>query len=456
MRRTLVSVLTALLLGALLAFVPPGPSAEAGPPDFRIWTVLGNGLKACDAPDPGALPDLPRSLDRDPSGVLHIATGNQIVRMDAPGTYTTIAGACDSGFSGDGGPATDARFFGIAEIEFDAAGNLYVADSLNYRVRKIDTSGTVTTVAGNGQNVCCPDPGDGGPATNAYVYEPYGLALDGAGNLYISEEIRHRVRKVDPTGTISTIVGNGTQGSTGDGGPAVSAKLHTPQGLDADAAGNVYIADRGNSVIRKIDTSGVINTIIGQIGNASSSGDGGQATAATVSFPYSISMDEAGNLYVDDFTRRVRMVDTSGVISTVAGTGSDGFSGDGGPPTSAQITATFDVEPLGGGKFYIADATGSRRVRYITDDPVPTVELAAEEFNVIEANGPATVEVTLSGLAPGETTVDVATSPGTASPDPPPAAPESGAEHAGGDYDDVVATITIPAGQTTGTAEVVV
>ena len=245
------------------------------------------------------------------------------------GIITTIAGIGVNGFSGDGGPATDATF-GATEIlgmAIDDNGNIYISDNDNRRIRKINNLGVITTIAGFGSGWCfsC---GDGGPATDADLVLPEGIALDKIGNLYITESFGNRIRKIDTFGIITTFAGNSSTTDTGDGGPATAAGLHDPQGICIDTSGNVYVSvPRG---IRKINTSGIITTVVGN-GTLGYSGDGGPATDAALSEPTSIAFDAIGNLIIMDYgNARVRKVNLSGIISTIAGNGIMGFSGDGG------------------------------------------------------------------------------------------------------------------------------
>ena len=217
----------------------------------------------------------------------------------------------------DNGPAVNARLWDPQGVAVDGAGNLFIADSLNDRIRKVDASGTITTVAGTGELGFS---GDGGPATSARLSRPNDVAVDGAGNLFIADSGNNRIRKVDATGTISTVAGTGRTGG-GDGGPAVQAQLHGPSGVAVDGAGNVFIADRYNYRIRKVDSAGVITTVAGT-GVRGSSGDGGPATSARLSGAEGVAVDGAGNVYIaDEGNDRIRKVDSAGVITTVAGTG---------------------------------------------------------------------------------------------------------------------------------------
>jgi sugar lactone lactonase YvrE len=261
-------------------------------------------------------------------------------------TINTFAGNGTSGFSGDGGLATSAQIngdnYGIAT---DSGGNVYFGDYDTCRVRKVDSNGIISTIAGTG---VCSSTGDGGLAVNATLDYPVAVARDSAGNIYVGEDGSARVRRIDTSGHISTIAGTGTYGFSGDGGPATSASIRNIYGIAADSAGNIYLSDAGNSRIRKVDTSGMISTVAGGGGSL---GDGGPATSASLAAPFGITVDPSGNLYICDQGHfRIRKVDTTGVISTVAGTGTSGFSGDGGAATSAAIGYMFGV---------VADAVGN-------------------------------------------------------------------------------------------------
>jgi uncharacterized protein (TIGR03437 family) len=236
----------------------------------------------------------------------------------------------------------------------DSNGNLYVSDTQNARVRKI-SNGTINTVAGNGT---AGYGGDGGAAASAQLNIPTGLAVDGNNNLYIADFSNNRVRKVTPGGTITTLAGNGLEGYSGDGGPANGAQLTTPVGLAADSSGNVYIADSGNNAVRVVNASGIISTVAGN-GLAGYSGDGGPALLAMVGSPTGLAVDPSGNLYISDDSLRVRKVYTSGFITTIAGDGARGYTGDGGVAPFATMNGPAGIALASNGNLYVADSGNS-------------------------------------------------------------------------------------------------
>jgi len=279
------------------------------------------------------------------------------VQLGAQNIIDTAAGNGIAGFSGDGGTATSALIDDPSGVAVDASGNLYIADTDNLRVRKVNLDGVISTVAGNGVEAFS---GDGGPATAASLGFVTGVALDAIGNLYIADGTNARVRKVDQEGTISTIAGNGVEAFSGDGGPATSASLNRPSGVAVDAAGNIYIGDSRNSRIRKVDAGGIITTVAGN-GASGFSGDGGPANAASLAAPRGVMVDAAGNLYIADMDNsRIRKVDAGGIITTVAGNGVYGFSGDGGPATAASLAEPRNTALDASGNLYIADKDNKR------------------------------------------------------------------------------------------------
>ena len=297
-----------------------------------------------------------------------VVTGSAVAQIVLPGAglINTVAGNGTNGYSGDGGTATSAELSTPDGVAVDTAGNIYIADTQNCRIRKVTAStGTISTVAGNGT---CGYAGDGKAATSAELFEPSGVAVDSANNIYIADWDNSRIRKITvSTGIISTVAGNGTRGFSGDGGKATSAKMNSPFGVALDSAGNIYIADVDNYRIRKVTVStGIISTVAGN-GTAGFSGDGGKATSAELQGPSGVAVDTASNIYIaDSYGNRIRKVTAStGIISTVAGNGNIGHSGDGGPATSAQFYYPYGVAVDAASNIYIADSD-NYRIRKIT------------------------------------------------------------------------------------------
>lgn len=298
-------------------------------------------------------------LDRLQSS-LYIADGkgNRIRKFDLLSkTITTVAGTGVGGVGGDGGPAIDAQLSVPLDIAFDTQGNTYVSELNSHRVRRIDTSGVIRTVAGTGVSGYN---GDNISALRATLSTPYGITLDSAGNLYIADFDSHRVRRVNTSGTITTVAGNGMNGYTGDNGPAVQATLGTPSDVTFDAGGNLYIADYIQCVIRKVDANGIITTVAGN-NLQGYAGDGGLATQARLNLPFRVSFDAGGNLLIADLgDNRIRRVDAlTGIISTIAGTGAQGSTGDGGLATQANLYAPNSVAIDAAGNLYVGSGVSS-------------------------------------------------------------------------------------------------
>jgi uncharacterized protein (TIGR03437 family) len=276
-------------------------------------------------------------------------------------TIKTFAGDGSTAFSGDGAEAVNSALNDPKGMAIDPAGNVYIADSENFRVRKVNTAGIISTYAGNGVYGFS---GDGGPAVNASISDILSVALDAAGNLYVADSSNRRIRKVTPGGIISTMAGTGVQGYSGDGGPAVSALLGRPVAVAVDSGGNLLYVDSVNQCVRRINAAGIISTVAGN-GVQAFSGDGGLAISASLAFPLGIAFDSAGNFYVADVNNnRIRMVTPGGIISTFAGDATEGFSGDGGPAVNASINIPSDVAFDSAGNLYIADA-GNNRIRKV-------------------------------------------------------------------------------------------
>jgi sugar lactone lactonase YvrE len=421
----------------------------------------------------------------DVTGNTYFAAFHCLFRLDQNGVVTRIAGTGRAGYSGDGGPATSAelRLESITPappmlplpappgLVVDHAGNVYVADNGNYRIRKISPDGTITTVAGNGTPGFS---GDGGPATSAQLSSVPGLALDLAGNLWIADSGANRIRRVTPDGNIATVAGTGACGFSGDGGPAVAAQLCVPGGIAADSAGNVFIADTGNSRVRQVLPDGSIATIAGagvpdytDLGDCIPTGDSGTATSANVCLPGAIAVDAAGNVFVGNYngwaevgpssvrkispggmistvagfncpltpwtlcfnvpglntsatktllggwlalavdsagnlliadsgpqqyaipnTPHILKVSADGTMATVAGNGQSPFSGDGGPATSAQLASPQGVAVDGVGNLFIADYANDR-IRKVSSDGIITTLAGNGTYGYSGDGGPA-------------------------------------------------------------------
>jgi len=301
----------------------------------------------------------PRGMAFDKSGNVYIAEtcGNCIRKVDTHGVITTVSGNGDAGYTGDGGAAKSAKLNGPSAIAFDKAGNLYIADMNNYRVRKIDGKGIITTVAGTGMSGYV---GDGGAATKAKLWGPCGLAVDSAGNIFVAEKFNNCIRKIDGKGIITTIAGNGTAGFSGDGGAAKVSKLNGPEGIAMSLSGTLYIADTKNFRIRKVDAQGIIATVAGS-GIAGFTGDSGAAKSAQLNLPVSIASDSGGNLYfADRGNQRIRKVDSHGIITTVVGSGEPGSSGDGGASITAKLNDPEYLAISSVGDLYISDSDNQR------------------------------------------------------------------------------------------------
>jgi len=327
-----------------------------------IATFAGNGVAAFSGDGAvavsAALND-PKGMAIDPAGNVYIADSEnfRVRKVNAAGIISTYAGNGVYGFSGDGGPAVNASISDVLSVALDAAGNLYLADASNRRIRKIAPGGIISTIAGNGVQGYS---GDGGPAASALLGRPVALVVDAGGNLYYVDSVDQCVRRISVAGIISTVAGNGVEGFSGDGGLAISASLDFPLGIAFDSAGNFYVADANNNRIRMISPGGIITTAVGGA-TGGFSGDGGPAVSASINIPSDVAVDSAGSLYIADAgNNRIRKVAPTGVITTIAGTAGNGFSGDGGPPTLAMLNHPWSIAVASSGTVYIGDMANFR------------------------------------------------------------------------------------------------
>ena len=321
----------------------------------------------------------PLGMALDSGGNMYFSDyeGHRVYKVAGNGAVSVVAGNGSFGYRGDGGPATAATFTNPWGLAIDSGGNLYIADEAFHVVRKVTPAGVVSTVAGTGTGGYG---GDGGPATAANLNSPSTLAVDGSGNLYIADSGNHRIRKVTPSGVINTIAGTGVSGYGGDNGPAVSAQLNRPFDVAVDSAGNLYVADTQNNRIRKITADGVISTVAGN-GTAGYLGDGGPATAASLNLPFSVAIDSGGLYIADRSNRRIRRVTADGLINSIAGNGYESFSGDGGLAPAAQFNFPKSIAMDGAGNLYVADTQNHRLRRISASGEIATVAGTGEGIN---------------------------------------------------------------------------
>lgn len=332
-----------------------------------ISTLAGNGVTGYSGDNGAAVGgsmNRPFGVAVDRAGNAYVADrGNNVIRkISVAGIISTIAGTGVGGYNGDNIAATNAQINNVTGVALDGAGNVYIADLSNYRIRKVDTFGVISTVAGTG---IAGYNGDGIAATLARLNNPRGVSVDVASNVFIADQANGRVRKVLANGMIITVAGNGTGGYGGDNGAATDAQLNNPYSMASDRLGNLYIADVDNERIRRVDNGGIITTIAGN-GIAGYGGDAGAATEAQLSEPTGVAVDSIGNVFIADaWNARIRQVDIGGKINTLAGTGTAGFSGDGGPAALAQLNTPYGVAVNRQGDVFIGDYANNR-IRFVT------------------------------------------------------------------------------------------
>jgi DNA-binding beta-propeller fold protein YncE len=361
-----------LLLGSTGAVAKPSQQTQQ-PSGGVIRTVAGSNTRGFGGDGGSATSaafDQPRAATVGPDGAVYIADtfNHRVRRVDPAGEVTTIVGTGQAAYSGDGGPAGAATLHWPHGLAVDPAGAaLYIADAANHRIRRVDlASGVISTVAGNGSPGFS---GDGGPATAAQLQDPKSVWVAPSGELFIADSANERIRRVDRQGAISTVAGNGVPGFSGDGGPAAAAQFDGPRGVAGDTAGNLYVADDNNHRVRRIDAAGIVTTLAGN-GTAASAGDGGPARSAQLDHPRGVAVDGRGNVFIaETMSHRIRMVAPDGTIATAAGCGRSGYGGDGGPATVARLFEPRGVAVDAAGRLYVAD-TYNDRIRRV-DDPRP-------------------------------------------------------------------------------------
>ena len=368
----------------------------------NIKTVAGNGVAGFNSDNISPLTaqlNKPNTLSFDGAGNLYIAdcSNNRIRKVSTSGIITTVAGSGAPGYSGDGGPATAADLQYISSIISDLAGNLYISFGSN-RIRRVSNTGIITTIAGTGT---AGYNGDNVPATSSQLFYPYVGSIDNTGDLYFSDYGNHRVRKINTAGIITTVAGDGSAGSGGDGLPATSAQLNGPTWPFVTSTGDLYIPDNLERKIRKVDASTSIISTFAGTGITGNTGDGGPAVTATLTYPNGITFDKTGNAYIADYGAGVvRKINTAGFISTIAGTGTPGYGGDGGPAILAQITPntlTCDAAD----NVYIADLDNNR-IRMISYNSTEVKEQNIGRSPMVIYPNPARDKLIITEAGKGE------------------------------------------------------
>jgi len=332
------------------------------------------------------------TLDKKGNVYITMREHNIISRIDTKGMMTRYAGSGESGFSGDGGPAIKANFKTPAGLAFDPEGNLYIADRENHRVRKVDTSGNISTFAGIGEAGFS---GDDAPAVKARLNLPSGVVADEKGNLYISDRSNDRIRVVDKKGVIRTYAGTGVAGFQGDAGPALKAQLDKPFGIALDEAENLYIADRNNNRVRKVSPEGIITTVAGD-GGFFFMGDNGPAYGASIAGPTGVAVDKKGNLYIADRNNnRIRLVDKLGMIRTVAGTGQQDYNGDSETARETNLYLPFGLTVDSNDNLLVIDRS-HYRIRRIDPKSGKVETIAGNGLKLFAGDGGPATGATLS------------------------------------------------------------
>lgn len=355
-------------VGALLLAAAVAATAAHGAATVSIYTIAGTsdgGFKGDGGPAAGAALNGPAGIVVAPDGAIVIAdTINQRIRRIDPKTQTirTIAGTGARGFSGDAGPATSARLQDPSALAYAMDGSLVFADAGNDRIRAIRPNGTIITLAGSADQGFS---GDGGPATDAQLNSPSGVAADNGGRIFIADTGNNRIRVIQPDGRIATVAGTGHAGAAGDGGLSTAAQLNAPAGLAIDSNGSLLVADAGNNKIRRISVTGTITTVAGT-GGGRSAGDGGPATNAQLNLPVDVVAGPRGGFFVaEQGGNRIRRVDANGTITRLAGTGGPRFGGDGRAATSALRNAPHALELMPSGFEVLVADSDNNRVRYV-------------------------------------------------------------------------------------------